>query len=77
LATSSSGKGAELDPTQPLDPRRNMESKPVDIDRALELARDGLHIDGAHHKQWYLEEILKSLGEDLPSEEEYEPGIAP
>lgn len=54
-----------------------MESKPVDIDRALELANEGLHIDGAHHKQWYLEEILKALGADLPSEEEYEPGIAP
>ncbi len=26
------------------------------------LCLDGLGTDGAHHKQWYLEEILKKLG---------------
>ena len=30
-----------------------------------ELCISGLFTDGAHHKQWYLEEILKLLGFDL------------
>jgi len=30
-----------------------------------DLCTDGLSIDGAHHKQWHLEEILKLLGYDL------------
>jgi len=29
------------------------------------LALSGLLTDGGHHKQWYLEEILKALGYDL------------
>ena len=53
-----------------------MESKPVDVDKALELALEGLTIDGAHHKQWYLEEIVKALGCDVPEELVGE-GIAP
>lgn len=55
------------------------------IDKAIELALEGLHVDGAHHKQWYLEQILKRLGVDLEKEyelasdidEEWERGIAP
>jgi len=30
-----------------------------------ELAVDGLLTDGGHHKQWYLEKILKVIGVDL------------
>lgn len=50
---------------------------------AWELALDGLHVDGGHHKQWYLEEIAKALGsteEELAKMREdtfYESGIAP
>ena len=29
------------------------------------LAVDGLLTDGGHHKQWYLEQILVTLGIDL------------
>lgn len=50
-----------------------------------ELAIKGLLTDGAHHKQWYLEEILKAIGYDLKDiekeleEDDYgwEKGIAP
>lgn len=49
------------------------------------LATDGLLIDGAHHKQWYLEQILLEIGVHLDTlkmelnSEGYtwEPGIAP
>lgn len=49
------------------------------------LAVDGLLIDGAHHKQWYLERILESSGVDInlikaELEEDgftFEPGVAP
>jgi len=51
----------------------------------LDYAINGLETDGAHHKQWYLEEIIKALGYDLATirkEEnaegyDWEPGIAP
>lgn len=47
-----------------------------------ELIFNGLCTDGAHHKQWYLEQIAEHLGYDPTSEEDYEeylpePGIAP
>lgn len=50
-----------------------------------ELIKEGLNCDGAHHKQWYLEEVLKLLGykiEDIRkemSDAEYyaEEGIPP
>lgn len=32
---------------------------------AKKLAINGLLTDGSHHKQWYLEEILKALGYDI------------
>lgn len=52
---------------------------------ATELAVDGLLTDGGHHKQWYLEEIIKALGMDLDTIREdlrdndydWEDGIAP
>jgi hypothetical protein len=34
----------------------------------------GLHTDGAHHKQWYLEQVAKHLGLAVTG---YEPGVAP
>jgi hypothetical protein len=34
----------------------------------------GLHTDGAHHKQWYLEQVAKHLGLPVTG---YEPGVAP
>ena len=37
----------------------------MDIEKAKELATNGLQTDGGHHKQWYLEEILKALDVDL------------
>ncbi len=49
-----------------------------------DLIIDGLCTDGSHHKQWYLQQILKALGFDEKKlkEEEYkdydwEDGIAP
>jgi hypothetical protein len=37
-----------------------------------ELIIDAVNIDGAHHKQWYLEQIAVKLGIELP---EHEKGI--
>jgi hypothetical protein len=42
-----------------------------------ELIRGGLTTDGAHHKQWYLEQIAELLGIPLTQELDYEEGIAP
>ncbi len=40
-----------------------------------DLVHEALRIDGALHKQWYLEQILAILGET--GAEEYEPGFPP
>ena len=49
------------------------------IETAANLAIDGLYIDGSHHKQYYLEQILDALNYNLlsvrDSEGEWEPGI--
>ena len=37
----------------------------VDVEKAQELAVDGLFTDGEHYKQWYLERVLEALGVDL------------
>lgn len=55
------------------------------IEKVTDLALDGLFTDGGHHKQWYLERILETLGIDLEwlaeavksVDGEWEPGIAP
>ena len=47
-----------------------------EVREALELAYDGLYIDGGHHKQWYLEQIILALGGSLEAEE-HDEGIAP
>jgi hypothetical protein len=40
----------------------------------LHLLDDAVLTDGAHHKQWYLEQIAALLGVTLP---DHDPGIAP
>ena len=46
-----------------------------------EIASEALQIDGAHHKQWYLEQILEQCGWEEPEELQrtcpHEEGIAP
>jgi hypothetical protein len=47
-------------------------------DRKIEqLCLDALHTDGAHHKQWFLEQILLVLLEVEGGVSDWEPGIAP
>jgi len=43
----------------------DLDSYPPSPNKALHLAHIGLFIDGGHHKQWFLEEILKALDVDL------------
>jgi hypothetical protein len=50
---------------QPTDEHRNA---------ITAIVSHGLHTDGAHHKQWYLEQVAKHLGLVVTG---YEPGIAP
>lgn len=38
---------------------------PTMVRAAGDLCVGALYTDGAHHKQWYLEQILKVLGFDL------------
>ncbi len=45
------------------------------LDKVKDLVHEALRIDGALHKQWYLEQILAILGET--GAEEYEPGFPP
>jgi len=45
-----------------MNKRKAISNLLVDV---ADLAIAGLLTDGAHHKQWYLEEILKVLGCDL------------
>ena len=60
-------------------------SMPPGTVKAALLATYGLTIDGAHHKQWFLEQIIESLGVSLPQlreqaikgDWEWEAGIAP
>jgi len=44
------------------DPENEPEEK---VDRIKDLLREALYTDGAHHKQWYLEEIGKACGINL------------
>ncbi len=43
-------------------------------DPLAELLREAVETDGAHHKQWLLEEIAARLGVELP---EHDAGVAP
>ena len=42
-----------------------------------DLIIEGLTTDGAHHKQWYLEQIANVLGIELVAELQYEKGMPP
>jgi len=42
-----------------------IEGMPLGPNRAAAMAVEGLLTDGAHHKQWALEQVLKALGFDL------------
>jgi len=42
-----------------------MKGRKLKLKAIEELALDALEIDGAHHKQWYLEEILKLCGANV------------
>lgn len=64
---------------------KEMEAMPVGTEKAREYAISGLGCDGGHHKQWFLEQVLISLGVDLDVLREemerdgfsWESGIAP
>lgn len=43
------------------------------IDKIASFAYSGMHIDGVHHKQWYLEEIAKEAGLQITPEEGIKP----
>jgi hypothetical protein len=49
--------------------------------RVIELLKDGLQTDGSHHKQWYLNEVLKLINADIAKDVEmhwtHDKGIAP
>ena len=61
------------------------------IKGALETARDGAGFDGAHHKDWVIDQMVRALtgdgytdwvkawedGEDGPNTYEWQTGIAP
>jgi hypothetical protein len=51
------------------------------IKRVVSLCVEGLTTDGGHHKQWYLEQILRSISgaryHEFKREHEWEKGIAP
>lgn len=56
-----------------------------ELRKAVDLLIDGLVTDGSHHKQWYIERSLESLGVNLDEvkldlaadDYAWEPGIAP
>lgn len=49
--------------------------------RVIELLIDGLQTDGSHHKQWYLNEVLKLINADIAKDVKehwtHDRGIAP
>ena len=53
----------------------------MDIGKLINLIIEGLQIEGEHHKQWYLEEILRAIGCDPVKmrefHDEWEKGVAP
>ena len=52
----------------------------IDVGAAKQLGEDALITDGAHHKQWYIEQMLFALGmtkAEIQKHVDYEPGIAP
>ncbi len=53
------------------------EEKGMDRRKLIELVKEGLATDGAHHKQWYLEQIGKEIGMDDTDFSDFEEGVAP
>jgi hypothetical protein len=52
----------------------------MDREKIIELLAEGLQTDGAHHKQWYLNEVLTLIDEREAKEVEGwtgDTGIAP
>lgn len=52
----------------------------MDFTQLVNLVIEGLCIDGGHHKQWYLEEVLRMLDKDVEKMREmhdWDKGIAP
>ena len=54
-------------------------SIPTLLDEIEVMVTDALYTDGGHHKQWYLEEILKLMDREPVADPEYsyEHGIPP
>ena len=51
-----------------------------ELKRAIELIKDGLDTDGAHHKQWYLALLLEALAPTEAADRArlgYDMGICP
>lgn len=47
----------------------SLDDEGKDIEKIFNFLCEGIHIDGGHHKQWCLTEILKVLVGDLQTEE--------
>jgi len=45
-------------------------------EEVIELLKDGLQTDGGHHKQWYLNEVLKLIDSQIAKEVEDRTGDA-
>lgn len=43
----------------------NMDVYPKNVAEALESAMCGMSTDGAHHKQWYLDQIVRALTREM------------
>jgi len=61
---------------------KNVNELKMDLEALQEICVEGLCTDGGHHKQWYLEKILKKLMEPSVFEKlrkhlDWEGGIAP
>lgn len=44
---------------------REMERLPMGLERAAHYLAYGLFVQGDHHKQWFIERALESLGVDM------------
>lgn len=43
----------------------NINAYPTQVAEALDLAMSGMATDGGHHKQWYLDQIVRALTREL------------
>ena len=69
-------KKANADLKQLIEGHKNCEEKIIAPEVLRDLVLDGLHTDGGHHKQWFLQEIAKHLNIEY-CEDCIEEGIAP